>query len=102
MEETFEELKAIMNAYPHELNKHIHHDARNKLIKMGRLDEIRGVKKKLQSVKESVSTLPIEQTDRFKLLKDKTVVELKSIAKKKGLTGYSSLKEDDLIKAILK
>ncbi|WP_319371969.1 Rho termination factor N-terminal domain-containing protein [uncultured Ilyobacter sp.] len=34
-------------------------------------------------------------------LKEKTVAELKEICKSKGITGYSRLKEDELISIIL-
>lgn len=98
MEETFEELKSTMNAYPDELNKYIHQEARDKIIKMGRLDELRGVNKKLDELNE----MRIEDTNEFKQLKKKTVRELKVIAKSGGLEFKYNIREDDLIKLILK
>ena len=102
MGETFEELKATMDAYPHELNKYIHDGARDKIVKMGRLDEIRGIEKKLDKVEEKKGDDSISYLARFKLLKAKTVIQLKVIAKTKGLTFKSNIREDDLIKLILK
>ena len=87
-----------MKAYPNELNKYIHQEARGKIIKMGRLDEVKGVKVKLDDIKE----VRIEDTNKFKLLKKKTVKDLKSIAQNRGLHFKSSIREDDLIKLILK
>ena len=104
MGESFEELKATMEAYPNELNKYIHQEARSKIIRMGRLNEVKGVNKKLDKVEETErhSDDSIAYQNRFKTLKKKTVIELREIAKKRGLKGYSSLKEDDLIRLIIK
>lgn len=97
-EETFESLKADMEAYPHNLNKYIHQEAREKIRKMGRLDELRDTNKGLGKVKEKVN---IEDTTRFKLLKKKTVKQLKVQASELGLKFRSNILEDDLIRLIL-
>lgn len=102
MGETFEELKATMEAYPNELNKYIHQGAREKIRKMGRLDEIKGIGKNLDEVKEEKGDDNIAYAERFKLLKKKTVKQLKVIAGDKGLKFLSNIREDDLIKLILK
>ncbi len=104
MGETFEELKATMELYPNKLNKYIHQAARDKIIKMGRLNEVKGIDKKIDKVKETKRSGDdsIAYKARFDALKRKTVIQLREIAKNRGLKGYSSLKEDDLIKLILK
>ena len=43
----------------------------------------------------------IVEPDEYKALKDKTVVELKKIAKANKIKGYSKMREEELIKAIM-
>ncbi len=52
-------------------------------------------KEKAESKKEEVKPIKKEED-----LSNKTLTELKEIAKDKKLTGYSSLKKDDLVKLI--
>ena len=51
--------------------------------------------------KQIVKAEPVKKS-RAAVLKDKTVVELKAILKKFGVTGYSRLNEDELIKEVIK
>ena len=43
----------------------------------------------------------IVEPDEYKTLKSKTVVELKKIAKANKIKGYSKMREEELIKAIM-
>lgn len=100
--ESEQDLRDTMKAYPNELNKYIHQEARDKLMKMGALKkpkEDNSGKEELVKPKEDSQRL--EYNDEFKRLKDLSMRELRNIARSKGLSSYSSLREDDLIKLIL-
>ena len=96
---TTEQLKETFEHYPNKLNKYLHQAARKELMKRGKLIKIKAVAP-AKDIKE-VKKLPIEETDEYKDLKSRTVLELKLIAKKKGIPKYYDMKEDTLIKAIL-
>ncbi len=95
--EGINDLIKTMIDYPISLNKYIFQEAKEKLVVLGKYEEY----KKVVNVVEEPVKIKLEDTVKFKSLKKKTVKELKYIAKKKGLKGYSNLKEDDLIKKIL-
>ena len=91
--ESEKELREIMTAYPHKLNKYIHDDARDKLISLAPAKK---------SIIEKKVKPKIEDSVVFKeMKKEYNMTELRYMAKEKGLSGYSNLKEDDLIKLIL-
>ena len=99
MRETDEQLIANMKAYPNKLNKYIHQESRDELIKRGKLHLVKNVDNnlnKLSSV-ESVNN----NLDDFKRLKKKNMKELRLIAKTKKIDKYYDMKEDELIRNIL-
>lgn len=91
--ETKEEIEETMRAYPHKLNKYIHREARAKLA------EINKTKKDIEFIDED--HVNIEDTDKYKELKKRTVKDLKIIAKMNGISKYYDMNEDELIKSIL-
>ncbi|NMA50882.1 MAG: 30S ribosomal protein S2 [Mollicutes bacterium] len=62
-------------------------------------EEIKVVEKdKKEEIKETKKEIKKEEVKEN--LSDKTLVELKAIAKERGLKGYSSLRKDDLLKLL--
>jgi large subunit ribosomal protein L21 len=56
--------------------------------------------KKVTPVKTDTKKVNVKEDNKKLNLKSKTLGELKEIAKNKKITGYSSMKKDDLIKTI--
>ncbi len=68
-------------------------------IKENIKNEVKKVSKKIEDKKEEI----VEKVKEIKEdLSDKTVAELKKIAKEKGISGYTSMKKDELLNILKK